>query len=143
MENSVFNEKMIAPCGMNCGVCIARFRTKNVCPGCREDKQGKPSVCNRCIIRKCSHLAETRSGYCYECNKFPCARMKQLDSRYQKNYNTSLIDNLEEIKTNGIDHFLYTESVKWTCTFCGEIKSIHRDYCIHCKDGGKHEKNSL
>ncbi len=26
---------LIAPCGMNCGICLAYLRTKNVCPGCR------------------------------------------------------------------------------------------------------------
>jgi hypothetical protein len=26
---------LIAPCGMNCGVCMAYLREKNKCPGCR------------------------------------------------------------------------------------------------------------
>lgn len=143
MENSVFDEKMIAPCGMNCGVCIARFRSRNVCPGCRQDKQGKPSVCTRCIIKKCTYLAETASGYCYECPKFPCTRMKQLDARYRKNYSTSLIGNLNKIRENGIGHFLNEETLNWTCTACGKITSIHRNHCIHCNTLIKPESNPL
>lgn len=39
------NRNLIAPCGMNCGVCIAYLREKNRCQGCwkAEKKSLKPA----------------------------------------------------------------------------------------------------
>lgn len=34
-----FDKSLIAPCGMNCGTCIAYLRDKNKCPGCPEAGQ--------------------------------------------------------------------------------------------------------
>ena len=31
-----FDPDLIAPCGMNCNICMAYLREKNKCPGCRE-----------------------------------------------------------------------------------------------------------
>ena len=28
--------ELIAPCGMNCGICYGYLREKNKCPGCRK-----------------------------------------------------------------------------------------------------------
>jgi len=35
MKSGFSSEILIAPCGMNCGACIAFMRDKNNCPGCR------------------------------------------------------------------------------------------------------------
>jgi len=133
MQNSIFKENLIAPCGMNCGVCIAYLREKKPCKGCRQKSENKPYHCITCIIANCENLAKTESGFCFDCIKFPCKRMKQLDLRYRKKYRTSLIENLKEIQQQSINVFLNNEAVKWTCSFCGEILSIHRLYCLNCK----------
>ena len=34
---------LIAPCGMNCGICVGHLREKNRCAGCNsDDDAGKP-----------------------------------------------------------------------------------------------------
>jgi len=54
-----FDESLIAPCGMNCGTCIAYLRVKNTCPGCRVYSDDKAVSVRRCIIIKCENLAGT------------------------------------------------------------------------------------
>jgi hypothetical protein len=99
MSKSVkFNKNFIAPCGMNCGTCLAYLREKNRCPGCRIFSADKAVSVHRCIIIKCIYLEKTKSKFCYECEKFPCKRMKQLDKRYRTKYRTIFIENLLIIK---------------------------------------------
>jgi hypothetical protein len=125
---------MIAPCGMNCGLCIGHLREKRPCGGCfKIDDENKPKVCRSCKIVNCEHLAETDSGFCYDCKKYPCTRLKDLDKRYRTNYGMSMIENLSYIKQNGLDEFLKKEAQKWKCTVCGFGLSVHRDYCLNCK----------
>ena len=127
-----FDKYLIAPCGMNCGTCIAYLRNKNKCPGCRVYSADKAISIQRCIIPKCVHLDKTESKFCYECEKYPCKRVKQLDKRYRTKYNTSFIENLAMIKEKGIEKFLVFESKRRTCHNCGSLLSVHRDYCLTC-----------
>jgi len=133
MDRSVkFERSQIAPCGMNCGTCIAYLRAKNKCPGCRIFSADKAISIQRCIIPKCAHLDKTDSKFCYDCEKFPCLRLKQLDKRYRTKYRTSFIENLMIIKEQGIDNFLVFESERRTCQNCGSVLSVHRDNCLLC-----------
>ena len=94
---------LIAACGMNCGLCIGFLREKKPCGGCfKKDDENKPKVCRSCTIVNCESLAETESGFCYDCDKYPCTRLKRLDKRYRTNYGMSMIDNLNFIKKNGM-----------------------------------------
>jgi len=133
MENqSPFEPSMIAPCGINCGVCIAYLREKNRCVGCNDAGSNKVTHCLTCVIRNCKTIEASKTKRCYECDKFPCPRMKQLDKRYRTKYYTSLIENLEDIKAIGMTQFIENENNKWTCTNCGSIISIHREHCLTC-----------
>jgi len=126
------NKNIIAPCGMNCGLCMAYLRVRNKCYGCHSDDKSKPHHCAKCSIKHCEFLAETVSGFCYDCRKFPCTRLKQLDKRYRTKYYTSLIGNLNSIKEAGLDAFLIAEKKRWTCS-CGGTFCIHYGYCMECK----------
>jgi len=129
----LFKRSQIAPCGMNCGTCMASLREKNKCPGCRVLSKDKAVSVQRCIITKCFYLEKNKSKFCYECEKYPCTRMKQLDKRYRTKYGTSFIENLLMIKEKGIAEFLEFESRRRTCTNCGSVISVHRPYCLECK----------
>ncbi|MBC8006264.1 MAG: DUF3795 domain-containing protein, partial [Verrucomicrobia bacterium] len=83
MKNNSLNSTLIAPCGMNCGICLAYQRDKNTCSGCLGENSYKPPYCLHCIIKNCEILAQTSSGFCYECIKYPCKRLRQLDKRYR------------------------------------------------------------
>lgn len=134
MSKSVkFKKELIAPCGMNCGTCIAYLREKNRCPGCRIYSADKAISIQRCIIPKCVHLDKTTSKFCFDCEKYPCKRLKQLDKRYRTKYRTSFIENLSMIKEKGIKNFLSFESERRTCPNCGSALSVHRSFCLVCK----------
>ena len=122
-------EMLIAPCGMNCSLCMAYLRTKNHCPGCRAAHNSPYKSIQHCIIRNCAKLD---SDFCMDCDGFPCARMKNLDKRYRTKYHMSMIANLILIKDKGIQHFLSEESEKWTCPECGGTINVHRDVCSTC-----------
>ncbi|MBN1143226.1 MAG: DUF3795 domain-containing protein [Bacteroidales bacterium] len=127
-----FDPALIAPCGINCGTCLAYLRAKNRCGGCRIPADPKPKHCVQCSILNCVHLAETTSGFCYDCVKYPCQRMKQLDKRYRKSYNMSLLENLNLIKELGINRYIVQENAKWRCPTCGGTICVHRGYCLSC-----------
>ncbi|MBP7497381.1 MAG: DUF3795 domain-containing protein [Bacteroidales bacterium] len=124
---------LIAPCGMNCGICLAYLRDKNNCFGCWGDNADKPIYCSRCIIMNCELLGKTKSKFCYECQKFPCKRLKQLDKRYKTKYNMSMLENLNSIKINGLKSFVTSEKERWLCHKCGGSICVHRGYCLSCK----------
>jgi len=133
MTTSVtFNKSLIAPCGMNCGTCIAYPRTRNRCAGCRIRSQSKLKTRVMCVVKNCINLEATSSKFCYDCGKFPCKRIIQLDKRYRTKYKTSFIENLTMIKEKGIDSFLAYESLRRSCPECGSVLSVHRDKCLVC-----------
>jgi hypothetical protein len=134
MNTSVkFEKSQIAPCGMNCGTCMAYLRENNRCPGCRVISSDKNVSVQRCIIIKCMYLEKTESKFCYECEKYPCRRLKQLNKRYSTKYGTSFFENLSIIKEKGIDEFLEFETKRRTCTNCGATLCVHKPYCLECK----------
>jgi len=125
---------LIAACGMNCGICIGFLREKKPCGGCfKDDQMNKPEVCRSCSIINCKLLAQTESGFCYDCIKYPCARLKGLDKRYRTKYGMSMIENLGFIQKNGLEMFLESEQDRWTCSECNSGLCVHRDYCLSCK----------
>lgn len=132
IDGMTISPELIAPCGMNCALCIAYQREKDQCCGCNLDDKNKPKSCIRCIIVNCELRKQTESGFCYECPKFPCPRMKQLDKRYRTKYRMSMLENLEYIRLNGLKRFIEFESERWRCQNCGQPVSVHRTYCLQC-----------
>jgi hypothetical protein len=120
------NTRLIAPCGMNCGGCLAYLREKNRCDGCRAPNR----QCNKnCTIAGCEQL---RGRFCGRCDSYPCARLKHLDKRYRAKYGMSMIENLAAIAEVGVRRFVADEKIRWTCPNCGETLCIHRPTCLKC-----------
>lgn len=124
-------ENLIAPCGMNCSICMAYLREKNKCNGCRAINTWNPKTRVNCRIKNCELLNSQSLEYCYQCTKFPCSLINHLDKRYRTKYHMSMIENLQNIKNNGISHFLQSEKEKWTCQ-CGGVINIHKGICSRC-----------
>ncbi len=130
-------ENLIAPCGMNCSLCIAyQFKENDL------NKQGfRKTYCSGCIPRgkNCMHMGDScellekgKIRFCFECEKYPCKRLKALDKRYRTKYHMSMIENLNSIKENGVLGFLKTEEVKWHCSECGGTICCHNGLCLNC-----------
>ena len=133
----MYRQALIAPCGMNCGIWLAYLRTKNKCPGCRDENEHKSAHCANCIIKNCGFFKITDSLFCYDCDRFPCARLKQLDKRYRLKYHMSMMENLQVIKQSGLETFVQTESIRWKCMKCGGTLCVHRGYCLKCEEEKK------
>jgi hypothetical protein len=77
-------------------------------------------------------MVQTRCKYCFGCDSFPCARLKNLDKRYRTKYGMSMIDNLGDIRKFGIRRFIRNEKERWTCPECGQAICVHRPQCPFC-----------
>ena len=117
------NRNLIAPCGMNCGVCMAHLREKNRCHGCGEAEKNKPKTRVFCKIRICQ---ERKGKYCFDCPGFPCERLKSIDKRYRTKYGMSEIENLEFIHGRGTNSFVENERKK-------RGQSSKGLFCVHNK----------
>lgn len=123
---------LIAPCGMNCGICRAYLREKKKCPGCRGEDANKNVACVNCKIKNCVAYKNTKSKYCFACDDYPCDKLRHLDKRYRKRYNMSMIANLDNIKSFGIKRFIKNEKARWSCAKCGGTICVHGGYCFEC-----------
>ena len=130
-------EELIAPCGMNCGVCISYLAKENDL----KKKGFHRKYCEGCIPRgencvfmrdHCETVGKGLVRFCYECPDFPCKRLKQLDKRYRTKYHLSMIENLKAIKENGVEEFLKKEEEKWRCPKCGGTICCHNGLCLEC-----------
>ncbi len=131
------DEELIAPCGMNCALCVAyqaqaldlkrKGFSRSYCAGCRP--RGK-----HCAFMKgrCAKIGEGLIHDCSECGDFPCARLKRLDKRYRTQYHLSMIDNLRQIKAVGMDRFLVQQAADWRCPRCGGTICCHIGLCLEC-----------
>jgi hypothetical protein len=132
------DEVLIAPCGMNCGICSGYLALKNdvksrgvrmtYCTGCRPRNK-------QCAFlkKRCETLLNGQVQYCYECESYPCERLRHIDKRYFLSaFRMSMIENLEYIKEHGIEKFLKKEEKKWKCPECGGVICCHNGICFSC-----------
>lgn len=120
---------LIAPCGMNCGLCSGYLRARKQCPGCRGDDAGKPSYCVACQLANCEYLSGGDLSFCGDCKTYPCKRLKQLDKRYRTKYGMSMLENLKSIREIGLDAFVTREKTRWACPECGSLICVHKAAC--------------
>lgn len=121
---------------MNCSIC-SRYRAyvnnfrKSQCRGCRQENR----TCTY-LFEKCTGVNNDRhtgnAAFCFECEQYPCKQIDRMDARYRKNYGMSVRDNLESIRTIGIDAFIENQNEKYQCSKCDELISVHNRKCFKC-----------
>jgi hypothetical protein len=129
--------ELIAPGGMNCGLCFSYLAMKNDL-----NKQGfRRKYCAGCLTRgknctfmskQCNLLGKGLVRLCHECGAFPCSRLKALDKRYRSKYHMSMVQNFRFIKEHGMERFLKKEEAKWHCPECGGVICCHNGLCLNC-----------
>ena len=127
---------LMAPCGMNCGICMAYLRYKNTCPGCRNLRGDEKISCVRCQMKNCEFFKDGKKKFCFECDKYPCDRVKHIDKRYRTKYGMSMVENLNKIKKIGIIEFMKIENNRWICPKCGHQICVHNKKCYFCEKKG-------
>jgi len=130
-------QDLIAPCGMNCALCVSYLAGKHdlnrqgfrkkTCPGCLP--RGKHCTF---MSSHCELLAKGLVRFCFECADFPCPRLKALDKRYRTKYHMSMLENLEHIRAHGLDSFLEDQEARWRCPECGGTVCCHNGLCLNC-----------
>ena len=128
---------LIAPCGMNCGICKAYLAYSRGVPY----KKGEVSHCTGCLVRNkncafirrdCKKLRKKQIRFCYECADMPCEQLAKLDGLYRARYGMSMIENLKMIRERGMDEFLKSQSERYRCASCDDIISVHNGKCYAC-----------
>lgn len=131
----MFEEKMIAPCGLDCSLCSEAHKKEKPCSGCMGPDDCKPEFCSaRCTIIQCAKRKEGSYRFCDECPDFPCEFSRERESRYQSQYalRESPLGNLKAIREQGMDRFLAQERERWSCKKCGGVISVHTGLCSGC-----------
>lgn len=136
MQDSKFTLELVAPCGMNCGVCKAYLAYSRGVP----KERGKTTHCSGCVPRQkkcyikrgCEQLSKSKIRFCFECERMPCKNLNRLDSRYRTRYGMSMVENLKEIKAKGMPAFLRTQEARFACPKCGDVLSVHDGKCYAC-----------
>jgi len=135
MIESVMKKDLIAPCGMNCRICVGYFgytmagkKRKMRCIGCNPSGKSCAHLKTHCKNKTIDTIE-----FCFKCSDFPCEQLKKLDSKYRKRYDMSMIKNLEYIRDNGMDAFLKQQKKRYTCSHCGAVWCVHTNICYDCK----------
>ena len=131
----MFTKEMIAPCGLDCSICVLAQRKENPCAGCRGPNDHKPAYCAyECPIITCERLRNKGYEYCDECPEYPCKDVMERETRYTNKYprKESPLMNLREIRTLGMDAFLQKQAERFTCPSCGRPLSVHTSICQWC-----------
>ncbi|WP_390437075.1 DUF3795 domain-containing protein [Lactonifactor longoviformis] len=71
--------------------------------------QGKPEHCR---IKDC--VTKRQITYCFECYEYPCKQIKRLEKSYNTRYHTSLMENSQMVKEQGMAKFFTQQKGKYT-----------------------------
>ena len=136
MANGKITPELIAPCGMNCGICKAYLSYSRGIP----KEKGKVTHCSGCVPRNklcfikrgCRKLRQDKIRFCSECEDMPCENVDRIDRRYRNRYGMSMVENLIEIKSTSLQSFIMNQETKYRCPNCGDIISVHDRKCYSC-----------
>ncbi|MFC1633317.1 DUF3795 domain-containing protein [Planctomycetota bacterium] len=113
--------KLIAPCGLDCGICelylsrnnaqlmddlISKGIPKEVlpCDGCRAIEGRCPVIHGQCATFECTN--EKRILFCSECNDFPCINLAPAADKAEVLPHNTKLYNLCIIKKNGVEELI-------------------------------------
>ena len=145
--NRALAPDLVAPCGMNCGICKAYLAYSRGVPY----RKGEVSHCNGCLVRNkncafvkrdCQKLRKKQIRFCYECSDMPCKNLAKIDKLYRARYGMSMVENQEMIREKGMDEFLRSQLEKYRCSSCGDTISVHDGKCYTCGYQGDKPKGS-
>lgn len=121
---------LLAPCGLNCGVCSRFQNRKNPCPGCRA-RLNEPDVYRRkCVMRACT--AVKGIDHCGQCGSAPCKRLKAFEKRYSEGYGISPLSDARFAANAGTTALLERHRQTYTCPDCGGVIDLHYGRCSGC-----------
>lgn len=113
--------KMVAPCGIDCGICelhtcekdsdlykvlISRgiSEEKIPCRGCRNIDGKCPVINDKCTTYTC--ITSKDIQFCFDCDEFPCRKLHPAADRAEKLPHNMKVYNLCTIKNIGLEKFI-------------------------------------
>jgi hypothetical protein len=113
--------RLVAPCGIDCGVCELNMsrdnprlteylvsrgipREKLPCQGCRGVEGNCPVLGGKCDTYACA--SERGVQFCYECGDFPCSKLSPAADRADVLPHNMKTFNLCTIKRSGLEGFV-------------------------------------
>jgi hypothetical protein len=114
-------ERLVAPCGIDCGVCEMHLagsrpelmealvakgvpREKLPCRGCRNIEGNCPVIAGRCSTFDCAEGQGVE--FCFQCAEFPCSRLNPASDRAEVLPHNMKVFNLCTIRRDGLAGFL-------------------------------------
>ncbi len=114
-------EKLVAPCGLDCGNCefylsknnkdildylVSKGIPKDIlpCNGCRNIEGKCPIVQSDCATYNCTKSKDVE--FCFDCNEFPCSMLNPTADRANVLPHNLKIFNLCTIKRVGLNDFI-------------------------------------
>jgi hypothetical protein len=142
-------KELLSPCGLYCGVCAIRIAHENnnlkfkkalvkvyrplirrpeqiECTGCLSEGV-KFKHCRRCIIRDCA-LKKGLEG-CYECDKYPCFRIKLFPLKKARQVMKRAIPEWKEL---GTEKWVKAQEERYICPNCGNTLFRGVKRCNKC-----------
>jgi hypothetical protein len=144
MSKPQFTADLIAPCGMNCGLCRAYLAYKHGiprqkgkvshCQGCRPRDIATSDHPKNCYIKRgCKQLTKHQIQSCSQCMEtMPCKNLAHLDKRYCERYAMSMVENIKQLKAEGMEKFLDSQRERFKCPSCGDVVCVHDGKCYSC-----------
>ena len=139
--------KLLAPCGLYCGVCAVRIahRDNNQklkeklagfygvspealdCDGCMSEVRS--DFCRVCQIRDCT----TQKGYqgCHECDDWPCSFIEEFPVPVGKKV---IMRAIPYWKTYGTEKYAADETARYLCPDCGQELFRGAKRCRQCQN---------
>ena len=146
-------EKMVGICGLYCGTCPNYLASRKNdleqlkkiseatgipieevrCDGCLSDNVFAP--CVKCMhgFRECAKEKEV--DWCFECPDFPCQRLEDFKDVHIVNnisHHEHVIDELNNMKENGIEQWVKKQDKEGRCPQCGEVQYWSARECSYC-----------
>ena len=113
--------ELVAPCGLDCGICELHIckdnpelfsqlisqgipKDKLPCMGCRENEGKCPVMFETCDTYTC--VSQRELNFCFDCNEFPCIKLHPSLDRADVLPHNLKIYNLCKIKNTNIQEFV-------------------------------------
>lgn len=139
-------KKLVAPCGVYCGICpvyiadkgnLERLKeriatafnvsTKEVlCDGCRSGRVFLGDA--DCTVKPCA-LAKGVEG-CFACDAFPCKNIEDRPDPIRR----VILRSVPALKELGIDSFVEQEEEHYRCPHCGYRLFMGARRCRNCNN---------
>jgi hypothetical protein len=151
MKQNVKN--LVGICGLYCGTCpyylayrkndtacltkLAQEECASIeelrCDGCLSENVSCHCKACRHGFRTCA--SEKGVNWCFECSEFPCQRLKDFTEIHVVNgikHHEHVIDDLMDMKENGIAQWVERQDQAARCTGCGQVRYWFDRACPDC-----------